>query len=246
MLPLRGMNVLRPSALRTVQASSLGRLFSWKSRLGRDPEERQRKLESLAKRYTLRRIDALEDESTSLSESSRFHKRAQDTIATILFRGESRVSKLTNIDELDKNELENVPVGTVPLSNIATISLEGSKRSVIVVMDRGNIDRVYKSLKHAFPHCTCTILGRERVEVKIPPITAELREKRGEMISKSIDEFRKELKKSELLFYKEIKAAQTGGKSQVNSLEKIKAEFSMANKLLDECLDAAIDKLGLE
>ena len=240
------MNVLRPSVLRTSQASSLGRLFSWKSRLGRDPEERQRKLESLAKRYTLRRIDALEDESTSLSESSRFHKRAQDTIATILFRGESRVSKLTNIDELDKNELENVPVGTVPLSNIATISLEGSKRSVIVVMDRGNIDRVYKSLKHAFPHCTCTILGRERVEVKISPTTAELREKRGAMVSKSIDEIRKELKKSELLFYKEIKAAQTGGSSQVTSLEKIKAEFSIANKLLDVCLDDAIDKLGLE
>ena len=83
--------------------------------------------------------------------------------------------------------------------------------------------------------------------MKIPPITAELREARGELAEKCFDEIKKELKKSELLLYKEIKATFNGPSHATAALvERIKAEFSTANQLVDESLTAAIEKLGLE
>jgi ribosome recycling factor len=223
------------------------RLFSWKSRLNRDPELRQKKLESLNKRYTLRRLDVLDGQSIYPQDGSEFFPRVQRSIETILARADSRMSKISNIDELDREEMENIGVGSTPLQAIASIHMSGPRSCTVAVRDRGNIDRVFKALKHAFPHCMCSILGRERVEVKIPPITAELREARGEVAEKCIDEIKKELKKSELLVYREIKTTFHGPSHVTAALvERIKAEFSTANQLVDESLTAAIEKLGLE
>ena len=223
------------------------RCFSWKSRLNRDPELRQKKLESLNKRYTLRRIDVLDGEGESASSGGQVLQQTHEKIATILSRADTRINKITNIEAIDRDEVEKTLVGTTPLGSIASVSMTGSKAATVVVHDRGNIDRVLKALKHAFSHCTCTILGRERVEVKIPRITPEIREKRGVLVSKCVDESRKELKKAELILYKEIKTSHKGPSHATASLvERIKTEFSTANKLLDETFDAAIDKLGLE
>lgn len=223
------------------------RFFSWKSRLNRDPEIRQRKLESLNKRYTLRRIDALDDDSSLSSDTATVMNKVHESIGKILSRADSQINKISNIDAIDKEELLQIPVGTVPLGTLATITMSGVKSATVVVNDRGNIDRVFKALKHAFSHCSCTILGRERVEVKIPLITPELRETRGAQVAKCVENTRKELKKAELLFYKEIKNTQKGPSHEVTSLvERIKTEVSTANKLLDDAMDAAIDKLGLE
>ena len=220
--------------------------FSWKSRLNRDPEERQKKLESLSKRYTLRRIDVLDESPAPQTDSTTLHK-VRDNIANILSRVDSRITKISNIEALDREELLQTPIGTIPLAALASVTMSGPKSATVVAHDRGNIDRIFKALKHAFAHCSCSILGRERVEVKIPRITPEVRELRGAQVSKLIDESRKELKKAELLVYKEIKASQKGPTHATTSLvERVKVEFSTATKLLDDALVAAIDKLGLE
>ena len=247
MFPIR-FNSIR---LFTARSQSLNacsvRFFSWKSRLNRDPEIRQRKLESLSKRYTLRRIDVLDEVSAVSSDAVTVMSKVQENIGKILSRADSQINKISNIDAIDREELLQIPVGTVPLDTLATITMSGDKSATVVVNDRGNIDRVFKALKHAFSHCTCTILGRERVEVKIPLITPELREKRGDQVEKCVENTRKELKKAELLFYKEIKNTQKGPSHETTSLvERIKTEFFTANKLLDDAMDAAIYKLGLE
>lgn len=247
MLSIRSVLLHRFIEGRLWSSLCTSRLFSWKSRLNRDPELRQKKLESLKKRYTLRRLDILDEPTEYPKDGSEYFSRAQVSIEAILAKADSRMNKISNIEELDREELEKLAVGSTPLQALASLHMSGSKACIVAVRDRGNIDRVHKALKHAFPHCTCSILGRERVEVRIPPITAELRESRGQLAERCVEEIKKELKKAELILYKEIKATSNAPSHITAALvERIKAEFSKANQLIDETLISAIEKLGLE
>jgi ribosome recycling factor len=217
------------------------RFFSWKSRLNRDPELRQRKIESLNRRYALRRIDILE--TSSDTQQGQLFSRMQDSIASILGRTESRIEKLVSIESLDKSAIELLNVGTEPLERLGSVRMTGLKHATVFVNDRGNIDRVYKTIKAAYPFCMCTIIDRDRIELKIPRLTGEFRLSRGEEVTHSVKEARKQIKKLELSIACELKKNHS---KDHEIIDKVKQEFEAANKLLDDAETHAIDKLGLE
>ena len=175
--------------------TTFSRDFSWKSRLNRDPELRQRKLESLNKRYILRRFDKLDFDEQS--QSSVIFSHVQDSISSTLSKADVRLSKLTNIFSFEQSQLEGLLVGKTYLHQLAHVTLPSSRSATIVVPDRGNIERVMKAVKIAFPYCQSSIIDRERISLKIARVSPEVREDRGKLVQKHINEVKKDLKKLE-------------------------------------------------
>ena len=163
--------------------------------MNRDPELRQRKLESLNKRYIMRRFDELDPEKHN--QPSVIISRVIELIAISLSKAEDRVSKLTNIFSLEQSQLESLLVGKTPVYKLARVFLTGTRGATLVLVDRGNIDRVLKAVKNAFPYCQCTIIDRERIELRISRVSPELREERGKLVQKAVNDTRKDLKKLE-------------------------------------------------
>jgi len=119
---------------------------------------------------------------------------------------------------------------------MANVRLSGPRLATIFLNDRGYIDRVFKSVKAGYPFCICTIIDRERVEIKIPRISEDFRVVRAEQVAKTIRDTRKELKKFDLSVRKDFKEID----------DRVKGEFQAANALLDDAEIDAIDRLGLE
>jgi ribosome recycling factor len=220
--------------------------FSWKSRLNRDPELRQRKLEILNKRYLLRRLDALENEDHATSGGV-IVQQTRDLVEQKLTTLSNRVSKLANLSSIDKEELEEVDCGGGTSLKTLTISVSQSspRSAIIIVKDKGNTERLFKQLKREFPNLTVTMMDRERIALRVPTITEDLRERRGEMVDKLITDSRKELKKLELQTYNEIKK-QMSDRELLAIRERIRSVFDAAEKDLDSTLKTAMDELEID
>ena len=223
------------------------RNFSWKSRLNRDPEMRQRKLEILNKRYLLRRLDALEDVDVVVPSDSVVN-RCKDLVEKKMASVSDRVCKQANISSIDGEELRVLNVGSGMTLKEWTLSIsQPSPRSaIIVVKDRGNTERLFKHLKRAFPNMFVTLMDRERVELRLPQITNDLREKRGEVVDKLISDSRKELKKLELQTYDELKRMSLADRQLHDARERTRSVFQAAEENLNTVLKTAMDDLGID
>ena len=224
------------------------RQFSWKSRLNRDPDLRQRKQEALNKRYTLRRLGELEEDVKGSEPHGTLITRFRDQVDAKLSTASSRISKFSNIEFIDKADLHGAKVGeTIPLADlVASISTPNPRCAVIVVKDRGNTERVLKALKRELPHLQVSIMDRERIEVRLPKATAELREDRGRVIDGIAQQAKKDLKKLELQTYDVIKKQSITKAEMLAIRDQVEKEFSSASKKLDAAVDEATEALGLE
>lgn len=218
--------------------------FSWKSRQKRDPDLRAEKLKVLEKRYTLRRIGELKDSDElrrpvlqHLEEVSVSIRRTTDELR-------SRIQPLISIESLNPAVLGNTQVGSLTLGKLAMILQPNPRTLVLVARDRGSVDLILKTARRANPICSVSILDRERVEVKLPPLTDELKLKLGSDVERLCKECTKQLKKTELLKYKELVGL---SKAEIEGVRwSVKLEFEKAEKAVESILKTAIDELGLE
>lgn len=233
------------SSLRTM---GILRRFSWKSRISRDPELRQKKLESLNKRYTLRRIGELEDTEAVPVPGSQMLSTISESLDQRLSAISIHTERLCQIHSVEKSDLESTRVGdTIPLISLSSAITQPNPRSaVVVVKDKGNTERVFKALKRSFPSLIVSIMDRERVEVKLPRITEEFRIDRGNQVAKFIEENRKALKKLELQTYDQIKKGSYSSSDVLSLRTKVRESFASAETTLDGIEKDALDSLGLE
>jgi ribosome recycling factor len=223
------------------------RNFSWKSRLSREPEIRERKIEALNKRYLLRRLDELDGPEPSAPGYAAIAS-VKEVVEKRLSQITDRVEELSNVVSIDREDLAESMVGKeLKLRDVAlSISLPNRRSAIIVVKDRGNTERVLKVLKRANPNLIVSLMDRERIEVKLPKDSAELREARGEAIDEILARFRKELKKLELQAYDEIKKLRFNDRDTLVLRENARAIFSAAEQTLDNLLHAAMEDLGID
>ena len=226
---------------------TFGRLFSWKSRLNRDPELRERKKESLKKRYLLRRLEPLDIESSDAPGSS-YASKTRELLEQRMAGYVNRVSKLANVTSVDRSEIESISMGNERSLKdlLQSVSHPNPRSAIVVVKDRGNTERVLKVLKREFPNLLVSLMDRERVEVRQPQLTDELREERGRMIDSFLSSTRKELKKLELVSYEELKKSSLREKDIQEIRFQIRQLFSVAESELDSIMRTAMDELDID
>jgi hypothetical protein len=192
-----------PNYALTISKTSQQANFSWKSRLGRDPELRQRKIEKLNQRYTLRRFDELEEPTDASSipgpadSSAETHVVSQSVSASVQ-KVSDEISRILGPRQLTRDLFDNMRVGTIPLHQFATFTVFSEYEAVVVARDKGNIDMLFKSLRTQLSTCSATILGRERVEVRLRELTGKEIDGRRTAIYSVIDSALKALKRLEL------------------------------------------------
>jgi len=235
-------------AAASLRTMSILRRFSWKSRISRDPELRQKKLESLKKRYTLRRIGVLQETEAAPVPGSKMLSTISESLDQRLSAISIQTERLCQIHSVEKSDLESTRVGdTIPLFALTSAITQPNPRSaVVVVKDKGNTERVFKALKRSFPSLIVSIMDRERVEVKLPRITEELRLYRGNQVAKLIEETRKTLKNLELQSYDQIKKGSYSSSDALSLRTKLRESFASAEKTLEQMEEKALDSLGLE
>ena len=207
-----------------------------------------RKLESLKRRFTLRKIGELDDPEVAAFPGSSILDRVRDGIQRRLNSLDGRTHSLANLVAIDVRLLEETPMGqSLSLRQLAlSVSTPNPRTAVIVVKDRGNTERVYKATKREHPNLVVTLMDRDRVEAKLPTVTDDLRIQRGELVHKLVHDANKALKKSELQAYNEIKALSLPAPSMNEVREAVRAEFLHAAEYIETLQAHALDELGLE
>lgn len=188
------MSAFAPAAMNRFHQTPF--VLSWKSRLGRDPELRQKKLEKLNKRYTLRRFDELDDVldvPTGVPHASEITPVIHSTLDKL----SSDLERIVGPSTLAKDMICDTKVGGASLRQLATTTMNSPYTATIVPYDRGNLDMVFKAVRIHFPTCTATILGRDRIELRLKELTSKEVESRESEIANLISNAEKQLKKLE-------------------------------------------------
>lgn len=227
---------------------SLARSFSWKSRLGKDPELRRLKQESLNKRYAFRRFGELENSQSDDKADTNWVSSLRESVLVRYTEAFVTIKQLANISSLRREDvLESSVSDSIALKQLAlSVSLPNPRTAIVVVKDRGNTERVLKSLKRSFPNWIVTLMDRERVEIKLPKLTEGLRVSRGQGIGRRVDELKKDLKRSELRAYERIRKSCLSPQDATILKEQVKAMFGDIESQLNVLSKDLIDSLGLE
>lgn len=213
----------------------------------RDPELRERRVELLKKRFGLRKMEELKEASSSIPGESMI-ERINDLVENRTMQISQRVSKLSNVTDLDRGIIENIEIGKgVHMKVLAlSISQPNSRTVVVVVKDKGNTERLHKALKREYPNLRVSLMDRERIELTLPVLTDEAREGRGEQVDAVISAGRKELKKLELQTYDEIKKLNLPEKEVIILRTTVRDMFEKAEKDLERVFESAMDDLNLD
>jgi ribosome recycling factor len=213
----------------------------------RDPELQERKVELLNKRFGLRKMEELKEVSSSIPGESMI-ERIKDLVETRTNQISQRVSKLSNVTDLDRGMIEDTEIGKgIKMKVLAlSISQPNSRTVIVVVKDRGNTERLYKALKREYPNHRVSLMDRERIELTLPGLTDEVREGRGEQVDAVISAGRKELKKLELEMYDEIKKLNLPEKEVIILRTTVRDIFEKAEQDLEWLFKSAMDDLDLD
>ena len=134
--------------------SSEFRSFSWVSKLGKDPELRLKKIEALNRRYALRRLGELPDDETKLLFGEPVFSHCRKEVKNRIEVLTRRLRRLSNIKCVDREDLEQTSVGNTNCVReyVSTIMEPNPRCAIIVMKDKGNTERIFKSIKAKHPN----------------------------------------------------------------------------------------------
>lgn len=237
---------LRPVFQKSIAGQS--RVFSWFSRLNKNPEDRVRKVEALNRRYTLRRLGKLPDESPKLLPGETVFLKCHEDIRKRLEDLKARIGRLANISSVPRSDLEETIVGeNHHVKDYVRTTLQPNPRTaILVVREKGYTELVLKSLKAKHGNYLFSIMDRERIQVSLPRITDEFRKFRGKLVDKEAAKVKKELEKLELQCVQDLESSATKSPEWFRWKERIEIEIKNAQLIVQSLLENALEILDLE
>lgn len=224
------------------------RSFSWKSRLKKDPDLRLKKLEALNRRYSLRRLGELPDETPKLLLGEPVLSQCRREVKKRIEVVTHRLKRFSNLSTVDRVDLEETSMGEAHQVRDYIISIQqpNPRTAVVVVKDRGNTERILKSLKSKHPNFLVTLMDRERIQVALPRITKEFRELRGKHVNDEITKAKKELRKLELQSFRDLEKMTLNRFEFLQWRERVAIEIKNTEPILETLLADALENLELE